>query len=109
MLFNDGEDEGVDVKRVNQGRNLPMLEVNSIKTVFAHHGEIGGGEKLITYDKKITPEQEALLRGLNFREYPTIQEFSAAKIANDSETASIGAETFAENGICSERLRMPRQ
>ena len=39
---------GVDVKRLNQGQELPMLEVNSIKTFFAHHGEIGGSEKPIT-------------------------------------------------------------
>lgn len=43
---------GVDVKRVNKGKNKPQLEVNSIKTIFAHHGEIGGSEVLVTYDKK---------------------------------------------------------
>ena len=89
---------GVDVKRLNQGRELPMLEVNSIKTVFAHHGEIGGSEKLITYDKEITPEQEALLRGLNFREYPTIQELSATKVVNNNGTASMdGKEVIISN------------
>ena len=87
---------GVDVKCVNQGRNLPMMEVNTIKTVFAHHGEIGGGEKLITYDKEITPKQEALLRGLNFREYPTIQELSAAKITNNSQMRSIESKKVDE-------------
>ena len=40
-------------------------------------------------NKVITPEQEALLRGLNFREYPTIQELSAANVSNNSETANI--------------------
>ena len=78
---------GVDVKRVNKGKNKPQLEVNSIKTIFAHHGEIGGLEVLVTYDKKITPKQQELLRGLNFHEYPTIQELSAAKIRNNIETA----------------------
>lgn len=78
---------GVDVKRVNKGKNKPQLEVNSIKTIFAHHGEIGGSEVLVTYDKKITPKQQELLRGLNFHEYPTIQELSAAKIRNNIETA----------------------
>jgi len=87
---------GVDVKCVNQGRNLPMMEVSTIKTVFAHHGEIGGGEKLITYDKEITPKQEALLRGLNFREYPTIQELSAAKITNNSHMRSIESKKVDE-------------
>ena len=87
---------GVDVKRLNQGRELPMLEVNSIKTVFAHHGEIGGSEKLITYDKEITPEQEALLRGLNFREYPTIPELSTIKVVNNTGTASISGQKVDE-------------
>ena len=87
---------GVDVKRVNQGRNIPMLEVNSVKTVFAHRGGIGGTEKVVAYDKNITPEQEALLRGLNFREYPTIQELSGAKIDNISETSKKNKEKFTE-------------
>lgn len=42
---------------------------------------------LVTYDKKITPKQQEFLRGLNFHEYPTIQELSSAKISNNSETA----------------------
>ena len=55
------------------------LEVNAIKTVFAKGNRVGDNEEVITYDKNITPEQEALLRGLNFREYPTIQELSESK------------------------------
>lgn len=35
-------------------------------------------ESIITWDKNITPEQKALLREHNFREYPTIQELTAA-------------------------------
>lgn len=76
---------GIDVKRVNQGKNKPILEVNSIKTVFGHHGEISTGETIAAYDARITPEQQALLRGLNFREYPTIQELSATKIVDSFE------------------------
>ena len=86
---------GVDVKRVNQGKNKPQLDVNSIKTVFAHQGSIGGSEVLVTYDKEITPQQQALLRGLNFHEYPTIQELSAAKIDNSSETTKENGENFS--------------
>ena len=70
---------GVDVKKINQGKNLPMLEINAIKTVFAHNGSIPITESVIAYDKNITPEQKALLRGLNFHEYPTIQELSTDK------------------------------
>jgi len=33
--------------------------------------------------KKITPKQEALLHGLNYREYPTIQELFAANVGNN--------------------------
>ena len=88
---------GMDVKRVNQGKNKPQLDVNSIKTVFAHQGIIGGGsEVLVTYDKEITPKQQELLRGLNFHEYPTVQELSAAKIRKSSETTKENAENLSD-------------
>ena len=80
---------GVDVKRVNQGKNKPMLEVNSIKTVFGHKEKMSANEVVLTYDKNITPEQEALLRGLDYREYPTIQELSAANVRNNSDIAKV--------------------
>lgn len=86
---------GIDVKRINQGKGKPQLDVNSIKTVFAHHGEIGGTEVLVTYDENITPQQQALLRGLNFHEYPTIQELSAANVDNSSETSKQNGEKFS--------------
>ena len=38
---------GVDVKKINQGKNLPMLEINAIKTVFAHNGSIPITESVI--------------------------------------------------------------
>ena len=38
---------------------------------------------------KITPEQEALLHGLNFREYPTIQELSAANVIDIIENSKL--------------------
>ncbi|MBR1525073.1 MAG: hypothetical protein IJ640_00235 [Prevotella sp.] len=66
---------GVDVKRVNQGFGMPMVEVNAIKTAFAHEGnKLSKQEEILCYDGNITPEQEALLRGLNSHEYPTVQE-----------------------------------
>ena len=86
---------GIDVKRVNQGKEKPQLDVNSVKTVFAHHGEIGGSEVLVAYDEKITPQQQALLRGLNFHEYPTIQELSAANVGNSSETSKQNGDKFS--------------
>ena len=70
---------GVDVKRVNQGKGKPMLEVNSIKTVFGHKDKITDNQEIVTYDERMTPEQEALLRGLDYREYPSIQELSGGK------------------------------
>ena len=86
---------GIDVKRINQGKGKPQLDVNSIKTVFAHHGEIGGTEVLVTYDENITPQQQALLRGLNFHEYPTIQELSTANVGNSSETSKQNGDKFS--------------
>ena len=94
-IYHDGKPVavGMDVKRVNQGKNKPQLDVNSIKTVFAHQGVIGGGsEVLVTYDKEITPKQQELLRGLNFHEYPTIQELSAAKVSKSFETTKGNGE-----------------
>ena len=75
---------GVDVKRINQGRNKPIIEINSIKTVFAKTGKIGENETVVCYDERITPEQEALLSGRNFRQYPTIQELSERKGTDNS-------------------------
>lgn len=75
---------GVDVKRINQGRNKPIIEINSIKTVFAKTGKIGENETVVCYDERITPEQEALLGGRNFRQYPTIQELSEHKVTDNS-------------------------
>lgn len=46
---------------------------------------IADDEIIKAYDEKITPEQEALLRGHNFREYPAIQELSAAKLLENVE------------------------
>lgn len=88
---------GIDVKRVNQGKNKPMLEVNSIKTVFAKGTERVADEEIpIAVDKNITPEQQALLRGHNFHEYPTIQELSDAKLVNNVESAVKKDENVSE-------------
>lgn len=78
---------GIDVKRVNQGKNNPILEVNSIKTVFAKGTEkIADDEVPVTWDENITPEQKALLRGHNLHEYPSIQELSADKGSENNDT-----------------------
>lgn len=47
---------------------------------------IADDEIPVAVDKNITPEQQALLRGHNFHEYPTIQELSIAKLSNNSES-----------------------
>ena len=52
---------------------------------------------LINYDEKITPEQEALLRGRNFREYPTIQELSEGKDKENSNTLQEKGEKINKN------------
>ena len=81
-----------EIKAVSQQFGVDKAEVTSVPKA---HGEIGGSEVLVTYDKKITPKQQELLRGLNFHEYPTIQELSAAKISNNSETAKENGEKFS--------------
>ena len=89
---------GVDVVRINQGKGVPMLELNRIKTVFGRDRYVvENGERILAWDKNITPEQEALLRGHNYREYPTIQELSAAKIGNNSDIAKENGENVVED------------
>ena len=67
---------------------MPRLELNRIKTVFGRDRYVvENGERILAWDKNITPEQEALLRGHNYREYPTIQELSAANVGNNSDIA----------------------
>lgn len=91
---------GVDVVRVNQGKGVPMLELNRIKTVFGRDRYVvENGERILAWDKNITPEQEALLRGHNYREYPTIQELSAANVGNNSETQAQNDENFSEDTV----------
>ena len=46
-------------------------------------------ESIITWDKNITPEQKALLREHNFREYPTIQELTAANIVGNFKNTKL--------------------
>ena len=50
------------------------------------------GERILAYDENITPEQEAILRGHNFREYPTIQELSEGKDSKSSSNFQANAE-----------------
>ena len=89
---------GVDVVRVNQGKGMPMLELNRIKTVFGRDRYVvENGERILAWDKNITPEQEALLRGHNYREYPTIQELSAANVGNNSDIAKESGENVVED------------
>ncbi len=68
---------GVDVKRMNQGKGKTILEINSISTVFGKDGAITEFEEEIYRDKKITPEQQALLKKPNSSQYPTEQEQSS--------------------------------
>lgn len=75
---------GVDVIKSNQGKDKPMIEINSIRTVFAAK-RISDNETLVCYNNAITPEQEALLNGRNFRQYPTIQELSGDKVSDNSD------------------------
>ena len=53
---------------------------------------VGNKEEVITYDKNVAPKQEALLRGHNFREYPTIQELSEGKDNENNNTFQTNAK-----------------
>ena len=80
---------GIDVIPVNRGKDAPILEVNRVKTAFGINKGISKAEDVLAYDKEITPEQEALLRGLDYREYPTIQELSEGKGSDKSENSKV--------------------
>jgi hypothetical protein len=59
---------GVDVK--NAGRNL---EINAIKTIFGYNEQKHSREDILYRSPKATPEQTALLEGLNSRSLPPVQ------------------------------------
>ena len=64
------------------------------------------GERILAYDENIAPEQEALLRGHNFREYPTIQELSWSKgSANSALVQEESAKTTENGGVRDEGSR----
>ena len=65
---------GVNVKAVNQGKNMPMLEINSISTVFGREKALSELESEIYRNIQITPEQLALLERPNSSQYPAGRE-----------------------------------
>jgi len=58
---------GVNVKSVAK-----WIEINSICTVFGYIQKNKGVKEIIYRDKKITPEQTALLDGLNSLSLPSV-------------------------------------
>jgi len=54
---------------VNVNKPRKDLEVNSVMTVFGYRGR-PDQEKFIYINTKLTPEQAALLEGLNSLQYP---------------------------------------
>jgi hypothetical protein len=86
---------GVDVIKSNQGKDKPMIEINSIKTIFAAK-RVSDQETVVCYNEKITPEQEALLDGRNFRQYPSIQELSDNKGSDKTETVNTNKKNIVE-------------
>ncbi|MBQ6725020.1 MAG: hypothetical protein IJQ89_00425 [Bacteroidales bacterium] len=73
---------GVDVKKVNQGKNKPVLEINSISTVFGKDGGITGFEEEIYRSENINPQQAALLERPNSSQYPSVGDFSGKDTKN---------------------------
>jgi hypothetical protein len=59
---------GVNVK--NAGRNL---EINAIKTAFGYDEQKHSHENILYRSPKMTPEQTALLEGLNSHSLPSVQ------------------------------------
>lgn len=99
---------GVDVKKVNQGKNKPVLEINSISTVFGKDGGITGFEEEIYRSENINPQQAALLERPNSSQYPSVGDFSGKdtknfatdkkNVANSTESERKTTERTDEQG-----------
>ncbi|MCF0244860.1 MAG: hypothetical protein HUK06_08795, partial [Bacteroidaceae bacterium] len=90
---------GIDVKKINQGKNKPIIEINSVKTAFENNGHVSPNDVLVGYDERITPAEEALLNGLNYRAYPTLQELnSATKLGRKVRTDKKSGEKVSVEG-----------
>ncbi|MCC8175147.1 MAG: hypothetical protein LIO91_01750, partial [Bacteroidales bacterium] len=88
---------GVDIKQLNKGKGRPMLEINSIKTAFEHNGKVSPNEEIVGWDKDITPKEQALLEGLNYLTYPTLQELSTANLRYKNTDVKGSGDKKSEN------------
>lgn len=88
LVSPDGGVSVVDayVKKVNQGKGKPILEINSISTVFGKDDAITDFEEEIYRSENINPQQAALLDKPNSRQYPTIEDSSGKGTTNNSTT-----------------------
>lgn len=78
---------GIDVKNIGEG-----IEVNSVSTVFGYNERERTREEIVYRSKKMTPEQTALLDGLNSLSLPPIQKSSL--LLPNSLKKSIAAVQF---------------
>ena len=99
---------GVDVKKVNQGKGKPILEINSISTVFGKDGAITELEEEIYRSEKRTPEQQSLLERPNSSQYPADRESESnserkgtTNISNSQENEEKNEENL-QNSLKSE-------
>ncbi|MCI7654299.1 MAG: strawberry notch C-terminal domain-containing protein [Bacteroidales bacterium] len=92
-LVDEAYEMGLDARQLRQKLKDNGTEDGDLRE---YDGLFADEEVPIAVDKNITPEQQALLRGHNFHEYPTIQELSDAKLVNNVESAVKKGENVSE-------------
>lgn len=105
-LVDEAYEMGLDARQLRQKLKDNGTEDGDLRE---YDGLFADEEVPIAVDKNITPEQQALLRGLNSHEYPTIQELSAAKLGDNVESAVKKGENVSELGAAAQRRPTERR
>lgn len=105
-LVDEAYEMGLDARQLRQKLKDNGTEDADLRE---YDGLFADEEVPIAVDKNITPEQQALLRGLNSHEYPTIQKLSAAKLGNNVESAVNKGENVSELGAAAQRRPTERR
>lgn len=99
-LVDEAYEMGLDARQLRQKLKDNGTEDEDLRE---YDGLFADEEVPIAVDKNITPEQQALLRGLNSHEYPTIQKLSAEKLGNNVESAVNKGENVSEHGAAAQQ------
>ncbi len=99
-LVDEAYEMGLDARQLRQKLKDNGTENEDLRE---YDGLFADEEVPIAVDKNITPEQQALLRGLNSHEYPAIQKLSAAKLGNNVESAVNKGENVSEHGAAAQQ------